>query len=76
MMSDTHAHLSNDVVALGDDVEVGDAVFAIEEGLPHHGRVRVDVGLYREEKTSLRLCEYSVGRNISHIAISRLSLVP
>ena len=75
-MSDAHTHLSDDVVALGDDVEVGDAVLPVEEGLPYHGRVEEDMLLYREEKPSLRLCAYSVGRNISHIAINRLSLVP
>lgn len=41
-----HHHLANNVVRLGHHVEVGDAVLAVEEGLPHHGRVRVDVRLY------------------------------
>lgn len=75
-MSDAHAHLSDDVVALGDDVEVGVVILPVEEGLPYHGRVEEDMLLYHEEKPSLRLCAYSVGKNISHIAINRLSLVP
>ena len=76
VMSDTHAHLSDDVIRLGHDIKVGDAILAVEEGLPYHGWVGIDMSLYHEDKKSRSLCEYTVGRSISHIAIRRLSAVP
>ena len=44
------------VVSIGDIIEVGDAVLTVVEGLPHHGRMGVDVDLYHRTPSPLLLC--------------------